>query len=272
MNFLLITINYGNTNITKKLIGSIEDCYIKSKIKIIIGDNNSTKKTKKELKDIKNNSSLDIDLLFFDNNLFYWPAAQNIIVKKIKSQIDIPNWTIVCNNDIIINDKEFFNNLSKYNGDKHTVIGPKILTHNKKNLNPFMKKPMNNFIKLYWKLYFKSFWISLVFNFLNKIKVFYKKEIIDDSINQVYAIHGSIMIFSKTFFLKGGYLDSKFNLFCEELTTAEITKKIGGRIFYIPQLEVVHNEHTSTSKINKKILYEFAKKSHNYFINEYLQK
>ena len=34
------------------------------------------------------------------------------------------------------------------------------------------------------------------------------------------------MIFSKTFFKNGGWIDSNFEMFAEELTTAEIVKRL----------------------------------------------
>ena len=65
--------------------------------------------------------------------------------------------------------------------------------------------------------------------------------------SQVYAVHGSAILFSK-FFLKNGFIDPEFRLFSEELTTAEIAKKIGCKIFYKPDLVVKHNEHSSVKK------------------------
>ena len=60
--------------------------------------------------------------------------------------------------------------------------------------------------------------------------------------------------------------------FGEELTTAEIAKKIGCKIFYKPDLVVKHNEHSSVKNINKKDLFYLARESHRYFLNKYLKK
>ena len=63
---------------------------------------------------------------------------------------------------------------------------------------------------------------------------------------------------------------TQFKMYCEEMSTAEIVKKIGGKITYIPQLEVIHNEHSSINKIKRKTIFELAKESHKYFIQKYL--
>ena len=58
----------------------------------------------------------------------------NLILKKY------PDWTIICNNDILFNDKFFFDKLFKYDGKIYNVIGPNIVTNDNKQLNPFMNK------------------------------------------------------------------------------------------------------------------------------------
>ena len=89
---------------------------------------------------------------------------------------------------------------------------------------------------------------------------------------KVYAVHGSMIFFSKKYFLKGGIIDDGFKLYCEELSTAEISKKIGCDIYYIPNIKVLHNEHSNTNKIGKYELFKLAKESHWYFIKKYFLK
>ena len=67
-------------------------------------------------------------------------------------------------------------------------------------------------------------------------------------------------------------LDSNFKLFCEELTIAEILRKIGCSIFFLPDLNLIHCEHSSTKKHDRKKLFKIAKESHKYFIQEYFKK
>ena len=69
-----------------------------------------------------------------------------------------------------------------------------------------------------------------------------------DKLSPVYAVHGSAIIFSKHFFKAGGKIDKNFKLYCEELSNAEIASKIGCKIFYDPDLKIIHSEHNSTKK------------------------
>ena len=270
MKILLITINYQDVKSTEKLIKSMQECERVDEVKIIIGDNKSKLGTKRDLNKIKNNSNLKIDITFFNQNHFYWPAANKIILEKIKKKKKLPEWIIVCNNDTKIRNKNFFKELLKINNNEFCVIGPKIINQKKENLNPFMIDPMSRLQRIYWNLYFSSFYFSEILNFFRNIKSFKKTRSHPDLKKEVYAVHGSMMIFSKLFFLKGGYLDTQFKMYCEEMSTAEIVKKIGGKITYIPQLEVIHNEHSSIKKIKRKTIFELAKESHKYFIQKYL--
>ncbi len=270
MSTYLITVNYGNSNPTKDLIQSIENCYLNNNLKIFIADNQSTEKSKEELLIIKNSSFLDIELIFFEKNYFYWTAAEKVLTRNLKNSN--PSWVIICNNDIIIKTKTFFNDLYKLDGKHYNVIGPKIINKERINLNPFMLKPLTTFRRFYWYVYFRSFYFSILLRFFSNIKGSMNLYKAQEEIKKVYAVHGSAIIFSNFFFKKGGKLDTGFKMFCEELTTAEISKKIGCEIFYYPKLELLHNEHTSTKNANSKDLFLFAKKSHHYFLNKYINK
>lgn len=269
MNYAVITVNFGNTKHTASLIKSIEKCNLdKIKIKVYIADNKSSKISLSSLKKIKKKSFLDIKIFPFYKNYYYWPAAEKILSNEIKKK-DFPDRIIICNNDILFKDEFFFKKLLAYDVKKYPIIGPKILSKKKKDLNPFMIKPMNKFRIYYWKLFFSTYFLSIIFNFLNKVKNKFLKSKSIDMKMRVYAVHGSIVIFSKVFFEKGGVLDNGFKLFGEELTIAEISKKISCKITYVPELVTIHNEHSTISKFENKELYKIAKESHKYFINKY---
>ncbi len=272
MEIWLITVNYKNTDPTIGLINSLKKVNSNFNLKIFIGDNEYSQNSKKELIKLQKKSKLKIDIFYFKENKFYWPAANEILLKNYNLEKKYPDWTIVCNNDILFNDKFFLDKLCKYDGKLYNVIGPNIITSSNKYLNPFMKNSMSVGKKLFWDLFFKSFYLSLLISFFLKFKNFFKKNILLNKITKVYAVHGSAIIFSKHFFEKGGALDSNFKLFCEELTTAEISRKIGSSIFFLPDLNLIHCEHSSTKKHDRKKLFKIARESHKYFIQEYFKK
>lgn len=59
----------------------------------------------------------------------------------------------------------------------------------------------------------------------------------------VYAAHGSFMVFFDEYFRRGGSLDHPTLLFGEELSVAEKSRSIGLRTVYDPSITVRHVEH-----------------------------
>ena len=272
MNILVVTVNFGDAKSTSNLVSSIENCkHANHQVKVFIADNKTTNSSKEALERIKNDSKLEIKIFPFKKNYYYWPAASKIISNSFVKK-NYPDRIIVCNNDIIIKDKNFFINLSKYSSIDYPIIGPSITNQNNKELNPFMINQISKFKIGYWNIYYSSFLISIFFNHLNKIKNLFKKNKIESENKDVYAVHGAAIIFSDFFFKKGGYLESGFRMYGEELTTAEIARKIGCKISFLADLRIFHNEHTSIAKVNKKKLFKIGKESHNFFLNNYMGK
>ena len=84
---------------------------------------------------------------------------------------------------------------------------------------------------LFWNIYFKSYYLSLIINSLRNIFHIDKRKKNVDKLSPVYAVHGSAIIFLSHFFKAGGKIDKNFKLYCEEFSNAEIASKIGCKIF-----------------------------------------
>mgnify|MGYP001266668890 CR=1 FL=1 len=274
MNLWIITVNFGDTTATNSLIESLFSKNNNCSIKVGIADNATSATSVSQLKAIIDQSSLDIRIFPNNKNLYYWPAVKKTI-NNLKDQIgSYPDWVIVCNNDVIFSDKLFFQKLLNVDIKKYPIIGPSIINSNKFDSNPFMKKPLTKIQKLFWRLYFSSYSISIILLIINKLLKSYKfnsklKNI--NGKNKVYAVHGSTILFSNYFFENGGYFDDNFEMYGEELTVAEIAKKLNFPITYYPELKVTHLEHNTTKRIDRRLLFRKAKKSYKYFISNYFK-
>ncbi|MBH10716.1 MAG: hypothetical protein CMG74_10285 [Candidatus Marinimicrobia bacterium] len=272
MQLWLITVNFHDTAPTKSLIDSLSLVENFESVKVGIADNEATKISNIELEKIIDNSEIDIKIFSYIKNLYYWPAAKKVIntIKNIKGSY--PDWVLVCNNDITFSDRNFIKILSKIDVKEYPIIAPNIINSKGENLNPFLISPLSRLDRLYWNLYFISFSFSrlmlFIKNFLRAFRFRLNKKNISRK-RQIYAAHGSAIIFSSSFFLNGGYFDDNFEMYGEELTIAEIAKKLNIPITYFPELEVIHNEHKSTKMIDKRTLFNLAKKSHRYYQSTY---
>ena len=275
MNLWLITVNYGDTAPTESLIQSLIACSLPESLKVAIADNACSIETTSKLNNLSDSFKLNMDIFPFNENRYYWPAAKQVLSNLKASSIDYPDWVMVCNNDITFPDEDFFKKLIKIDPIKFPIIGPKILNDTNESLNPFMTESLSWKERLYWWLYFISYSGSRCLLKSRKIwKKFgwNKKSKNRDQAKEVYAIHGSAILFSSSFFNKGGWLDDNFDLYGEELSVAEIAKKIGAAITYYPELKIIHHEHANTGQTNNKLLFEKARESHRYIQSTYLKK
>ena len=239
---------------------------------IIIVDNDSSSESKYALKSIVNNSNIDIKIIMSSTNLYYWGAANHAL-----NQIDLnvnnhPEWIIICNNDILFNRRDLLSKIMNYNSKEYPILAPAILSSKtNKDLNPFMEKQINNLEKVYYSMfYLNSITGLIIYKFRKYLKMI--ASIFNWSKTKskfIYAPHGSFIIFSKHFFNSGGFLDKNLTMYGEEFTTAEIANKFKIPIYYEPDIEVVHVEHSS-NEINWFNNFHLTKKAYYYFLKEYI--
>ena len=85
----------------------------------------------------------------------------------------------------------------------------------------------------------------------------------------IYAPHGSFIIFTKFYFLNGGNLKYPCFLFNEEVFVAETVLKLNLKVIYDNQLIVYDNEHVSTGTFRSKIIANYVAISSKYVAEEY---
>ena len=159
---LLLVVNYNSFNNTINYIESLYDLENSDNLDLIIIDNNSDKVVQNKLKTFISKSILkSIRLIILDNNYGYFGAIKNVLDSKI-DDVNIYNYIIVSNNDIIIKDKFFLNKLFNKNKDS-LLIAPQILyPDNFINQNPFRLSKITIKENIYWKIYFLNYYIAKI--------------------------------------------------------------------------------------------------------------
>ena len=273
MNLWIISVNFENTESTSALIDSLSLINSDS-IRVGIADNASSPQSLYKLKQIKEKTKLELDIFTFKKNLYYWPAIKKVI-NNLKNQIgSYPDWVVVCNNDIIFSDSKFFELLLNIDINKYPIIAPNVTNLLGQRLNPFLRSPLSRIQRFYWDLYFISFPLSVFLLFMKKYLRIFTFKSNTNNISQkmeIYAAHGSAILFSSSFFKNGGFLDDNFEMYGEELSVAEIAKKLNLPVTFFPELELIHLEHSSTLNADKRFLYNLAKRSHKYIKSTYLK-
>ena len=86
---------------------------------------------------------------------------------------------------------------------------------------------------------------------------------------EMYAAHGSIMIFTKNYFNLGASIYYPRFLFGEEVFVAEETKLKGLKTVYFSELRIYDNEHGSTSREADHFISKEHVKSYKYLLQNY---
>ena len=242
-----IILHYKNIKDTIECIESIKK--INGKYNIVVVDNNST--DKKEEKIIKKYCD---DFIKLDENLGF-AKANNIGCKYAIDKYN-PDYLVVSNNDIVIEDEDFINKINKeYKKSKFDMLGPKINTDNGQSVNPFpvyktkeaVIKQINKTKKLI-RIY-NNILLRNIFNIYMNIKYKFKeKKLVYNGNNREcnVALHGCFIIFSKKYFERYEHVfyNETFLYHEEEFLYQRIIKDKLISI-YEPSLEVFHKEGAS---------------------------
>jgi len=254
-------------------VQSFESLEYKDEASIVIVDNDSTYESKNALEEIIKKSKIDIKIIISATNLYYWGAANYALNEVDLNVNNYPEWIIICNNDILFNKSDLLSKILSFNSKYYPILAPSILTSKtNKDLNPFMVKPINFLAKVYYSIFYLNSILGLIIYKSRQLS-----KIICSSFKStrsqgkfIYAPHGSFIIFSKHFFINGGYLDRNLTMYGEEFTSAEIARNLKMPIYYEPDMEVIHVEHSS-NKINWFTSFHLTKKAYYYYLREYLK-
>ena len=90
---------------------------------------------------------------------------------------------------------------------------------------------------------------KIYYDFIYKLR---NKKLQTISDNRIYAGHGSMMIFTKTFMVENIAFRFPCFLFGEELFFGELVRLSNLDVIYVPEIIVHDIDHVSTSRIKKK--------------------
>lgn len=235
MDLSIIIVNYNVYNDIIQCIKSIYEHLKGLKFEIIVIDNCSFNRDIEEL----NNIYPEVNLILLNNNNGFG-FANNIGMKASSGK-----YFLLLNPDIIIQDNSIyilFETLEKYKNA--AVVGP------------VQYKPGSGLE------YYYTFFPSLYSRFTQEFGLYMKTNLmkkrfysfLDSNIARGvpfkvdWVIGSSMMVRKEIFELTGGF-DEAFFLYEEETEWQYRIKKMGYDILMVPEAKVIHNHHSSTSKI-----------------------
>ena len=280
---LILSINYFTDDRACKFVNSFKK-HLNENVECVLIDNTTRDSSINFFTKIRKISPL-VQTVKPESNLGYFGGAKYGFEYFLEKNIEYPDWVIVSNVDLEFSESNFFNVLSKLKSLPDLgVIAPKIWSNLfKRDVNPkIVKRPSKRYMKLL-NIIFNNYYAYSVFALLSYLKNFmlrYKEALIlsknklqiqniNTDFTEIYAPHGSFIIFHKRFFQKGGSLDYPSFLFGEEIFVAETAMKLNLKILYYPKLKVIDYEHASTGIIRSKRIASYFKESMNFIVDQY---
>ncbi|MGL5020952.1 MAG: glycosyltransferase [Mycoplasmatales bacterium] len=260
MKHVFLILNYNNYNDTMKCVESIEK--ISGHSEIVIVDNDSTTNAFKVLTDLYIDRK-EVHVIKTKNNVGF-ARGNNFGYNYINKNIDF-DFVHCLNSDVLVVDEEtLIKTENLYLKFKFLIMGPNILTRNKKSSPIGVMRDESDLRKNNARLKFLAtiyYYIACIFQPImgNKLEQIYnryssrkvQKKLASDDL--VPILSGCYIVFHKACPEKFGFLfhPSTFLYNEESILTYLILKRGSRKILYTNSFHVIHN-HAGSSKGNNK--------------------
>jgi GT2 family glycosyltransferase len=271
---LIITINFRGARDTLEFLESVKRLENFEQTSVLIVDNASADGSFETITKAIGHMP-NCRCLVAPKNLGYFGAAKWALdIWQVDAPI--PDWVIVCNNDILFPDPDFLTNLFAQPAEVG-VIAPRIVSmRNDHEQNPFMVSRPGRLGLLKIRFWFSRFALCRLQTELSGplrsfTRFFRPRNARHLERQDIYAPHGAFIIFSLAFFERGGYIDDGAFLYGEEIGAAEAAARVGLRVVFEPLLKIFHNEHRSTGHKLSRATYGYKRDALRYLRERYWQ-
>ncbi len=244
---VVVLINYYKE---EKLAAFVMELLLPQKgvdLRILVVDNGSS--LNDPLKQLQQHG---VVVLYPEKNLGYFGAAR-LAWETESTQHGLPDYFVVSNFDLSFDPEHFFADYMLAESKQTALVsGPSIISDlNGTALNPMYLQRISlsriNRLLLVTSFY-PFYWIYQLLHYIKRnIKGKQQQELHGDV--QSYAIHGSMMFFTRHYFQRGGHLKFDSFLYGEELFVAEQLHQMGENCLVHLDMKVKHEEHSTTGKI-----------------------
>ncbi|MBQ4394623.1 MAG: hypothetical protein II825_04925 [Paludibacteraceae bacterium] len=200
---------------------------------------------------------LEIDIEIVDNgaeNLGYLGGALPIYNAKAKEY----DYISISNVDMELA-PDFFEQLLHINSDGIGWIAPDIYTPKiDRHENPYMLSRPTKLNFFIWNIIYSNTWIYRMYHALYLLK---NKKSKTYPACDIYAGHGSFMLFTKAFVLSNLELHFPGFMYGEEIYMAELVRKAQLKVAYCSTLRIANIGNINTGSIEQKLKSQWSQKS-----------
>lgn len=267
--FVFVGVVYNNYQDTLDFCQSLADIVSGgSRLVCILVDNSDQLEAQERV------DSLAVDFQFVKilrsgRNLGYFGAFNYFFESKFFEREDI---VVLCNNDLVFS-REFCERYlcARYPNDVF-VVCPDVITVDGVHQNPHVLTPWGRAARLKLDLYFTHYYMAC---FLKRVQRFLqrlgggKKRVEPYPPGYLHLGIGACYILLPAFLRRFSRLDFPHFLYGEEAYLTRQVHSAGGKLYYDPNLKVLHKESATLSKLPSRITYEFGREGYWHYRNFY---
>ena len=272
---LIIPVNFRQTQCTLGFLESIASLEGFDRCRVVVVDNNSDDGSVVRIREAIFGCK-NVGLAASSRNRGYFGGARWALDQYLTQQ-SIPDWVVVCNNDIEFRDRQFLRKLLQLDPLRVGIVAPAIISGlTGSDANPSIRNRPSAFQMFQYRAWFSSYhamWIKQwMWPFVRKARRGLRSRPLPSeggAQTQIYAPHGSFMIFSRRFFESGGFLDDGNFLYSEEFLVAEMCRHLCLPIVHDPALRVWHREGQTLGRMLTREMFRHQKDGFRYAFAKY---
>lgn len=259
---VFVCVDYNGYQYTKQLFASLEKQSGRNKdflIHCVVVDNSTDKENSEKLRECVNELNWAVYLKPQKNTGYF--GGLNIGIESL----DIGEWDflVICNNDLDF-DADFCGKLiSTCYPDNIFSICPDVITFDGLHQNPHLHHRIGALRRLQFDIYYFHYFFA--FALISVLKVVRPVKFSPPQPNCAHEVHmgiGACYVLTRAFLGRFSKLIYPHFLYGEEAFFSDQIHSAGGILWYDPNLVVHHAESASTSKIPKRVAYEFARQGY----------
>jgi GT2 family glycosyltransferase len=163
----------------------------------------------------------------------------------------VPSWFVIVNPDAVPQTDALLKLAGASIPDDVAIVAPGVLLGGTTPQNPFLSRRPSRARMRTYTIAFRSPLLTRVLDALLELKRGQARLAVSTGhARAIYAAHGSIIFIRSRFFERGGTLAYRGFMFGEEIHLAEQARKLGMRVWYLPEVEVIHDGGSTTGRID----------------------
>lgn len=272
---VIVTVNYQGADSTLNFVDSLSKLSGFVAVDVVIVENGSPDDSAAHIR-AGIGQLANVSLLESPVNRGYFGGA-NWALQQCLARGSMPDWVIVCNNDIVFEDPQFLVNLFQRDPATVGVLAPAVIARlTSVDANPFLRERPSPWQMRRYKFWLSHFslmwfkqWLSPQVRILRHRLKKWRPSAAATTRSRIYAPHGCFIIFSRRFFDAGGFIDDGSFLYAEEFCVGEACYRMDLPVIHDPDLRVGHNAHQTVGRMLTRPVYGFQKQGFSYALQKY---